>query len=127
MSQALQPPTKAFQLRRLRYMHKLAGRVFPLLFLLVALSAVQLKAQDSAAITGSVTDESGAVIPGAAVVLENPQTDAVYKTVSNAEGSYTFPQVKPGPGYKLSVSRDGFKPTVITGLYMNVNATRTQN
>jgi hypothetical protein len=108
-------------------MHKLAGRVFSLLFLLVALSAVQLKAQDSAAITGSVTDESGAVIPGASIVLENPQTDATYKTVSNAEGSYTFPQVKPGPGYKLTVSRDGFKPTVITGLYMNVNATRTQN
>ncbi len=108
-------------------MLKLAGRVFSLLFLLTTITTATLFAQDVAAITGVVTDQSGALIPGATVVLENPQTDAVYKAVTNSEGSFTFAQVKPGPGYKLSISRDGFKPTVINGLYLNVNATRTQN
>ncbi|HEY1902417.1 MAG TPA: carboxypeptidase-like regulatory domain-containing protein [Terracidiphilus sp.] len=98
-----------------------------ILVLFVLFISAQLRAQDVAAITGVVTDPSGAVVPGATAVLQNPQTGAVYTTTTNEVGSYTLNEVKPGPGYKITFKRDGFKPTVISGIYLNVDATRTQN
>jgi len=98
-----------------------------LLTLALAVFTAALPAQDVAAITGSITDPSGAVVPGASVTLQNPQTGVVYKAVSNATGSYTINDVKAGPGYKLTATRDGFETTVLNGLYMNVGVTRTQN
>jgi Carboxypeptidase regulatory-like domain len=77
--------------------------------------------------TGVVSDSSGAVVPEADVTLRNPQTGVVYKTTTNAAGSYTLTQVQPGPGYQLEVNRSGFKPVAISGLYLNVDATRVQN
>jgi Carboxypeptidase regulatory-like domain len=94
---------------------------------LVLLVHSLLRAQDVASITGVVTDQSGAVIPGVNVKLENQQTGVSYKTVTNAAGSYTLTQVKPGPGYKIEFTHDGFKDVVISGLYLNVDATRLQD
>ena len=84
-------------------------------------------AQDVASITGVITDPSGAVVPDVQIVLSNPQTGVTYSGVSSASGSYTINEVKPGPGYKIEFTRQGFKPVVISGLYLNVAATRTQN
>ena len=89
--------------------------------------AQPMEAQDVATITGVVTDQSGAVIADVNVTLQNPQTGVVYKTVTNASGSYTFNEVKPGPGYKIEFTHDGFKAVIVSGLYMNVDATRVQN
>ena len=86
-----------------------------------------LAAQDSASIVGSITDATGAVVPGATVLLMNPATGKVYKTVSGADGAYTLSDVPAGPGYKETVTRDGFQTTVLTGLYLNVGTTRSQN
>jgi hypothetical protein len=99
-------------------------------FLIVFLTlsgAMVLRAQDTASMTGTVTDTSGAVVPGATVELANPATGKVYKTLSGENGSYTFANVTPGPGYKETVSRDGFQTTLLTDLYLNVATTRTQN
>ena len=85
------------------------------------------RAQEYASITGTVTDSSGAVVPGVTVTLENTLTGVKYTAVTNAIGSYTINELKPGPGYKVGFMRDGFKPTVITGMYLNVDSTRTQN
>jgi hypothetical protein len=106
-------------------MRNRVSKILPLLF--VVLFSAQLRAQDVAAITGVITDPAGALIPDAVVILENPQTGAIYKTVGNAQGSYTLNEVRPGPGYKLTVTRNGFKPAVISGIYMNVDSTRTQD
>src|SRR5579863_1418278 len=89
--------------------------------------SVALRAQDVASITGVVTDQTGAVLPGANVTLENPQTGAKYSATTNDLGSYTITQVKPGPGYKIEFEHDGFSGTVIFGVYLNVDSTRTQN
>ena len=87
----------------------------------------QLRAQSFASITGTVTDPTGAVVPGVSILLQNPATGVEYKGESNAEGSYTISNVQPGPGYKITFTGAGFQPAVITGMYMNVNTTRTQN
>ena len=103
------------------------------IFLLSALLALCLMqpslvaAQNVASLTGVVKDSTGAVVPGVNVTLKNPQTGATYKAVTNDSGSYTFSQVDPGPGYTIEFSREGFNPTVVSGLYMNVDTTRVQN
>lgn len=84
-------------------------------------------AQDVASITGVVTDASGAVIPQAEVTLRNRQTGVTYNTTTNATGTYTITQVKPGPGYEIEISRTGFHSLVVFNLYLNVDATRVQN
>jgi hypothetical protein len=106
-------------------MRNLMYKVFPLL--IVVLFSVQLRAQDLASITGVVTDPSGAVVPGVAVTLENTLTGTKYEAVTNGEGSFTITQVRPGPGYKVTFTAVGFKPLEITGMYLNVDSTRSQN
>jgi hypothetical protein len=106
-------------------MRNLMHKIFPLL--IVVLFSVQSRAQDMASLTGVVTDPSGAVVPSVAVTLENTLTGSRYQAVSNGEGSYTFTEIKPGPGYKVTFMAAGFKPLAISGMYLNVAATRTQN
>jgi hypothetical protein len=86
-----------------------------------------LRAQSVATITGTVTDTTGAVVPDANIELINAATSTSYKGTTNSAGSYTITNVKPGPGYKVTFSRAGFESVVISGLYLNVDATRTQN
>jgi Carboxypeptidase regulatory-like domain len=93
---------------------------------LLSIPAV-LTAQDVASITGVVSDPSGAVVPDVKVTLRNPQTGVSYQTSTNPEGSYTITQVKAGPGYTIEFKHDGFKDVIVSGLYMNVDTTRTQN
>lgn len=102
-------------------------RALALVALVLCLGFGQLKAQSFASITGVVTDQTGAVVPNISVLLQNPSTGVEYKAVTNGEGSYTISNVQPGPGYKVSFSGTGFDPVVITGMYLNVSATRTQN
>ena len=98
-----------------------------LIFVAAMFFCVVTRAQDVGSITGEVTDTSGAVIPGASVELANATTGVSFKTLTNAEGSYTIANVPPGPAYRLTVSRDGFQSQVVKDVYLNVSATRTQN
>src|ERR1700751_5597454 len=107
----------------MRRLIAIAGLVF-LAFIACALNA---KAQDVASLTGVVTDSTGAVIPGAKVVLLNTATNLSYAAETNEVGSYTIVNVAPGPGYRITISRDGFSQVVFTDVYLNVNTTRTQN
>lgn len=77
--------------------------------------------------TGIVMDSTGAVIPDAGVSLVNTTTGTTYQTTTNGQGSYTFANVKPGPGYKVTFTKSGFQPTVVNGIYLTVDNTRTQN
>src|SRR5579862_721100 len=59
-------------------------------------------------VTGTVTDPSGAAIPGAKVTLTNVNTNAAQTASTNADGSYRFAFVTPGT-YKVTVSASGFQ------------------
>src|SRR5215831_19136196 len=66
-------------------------------------------------ITGTVSDPTGAVIPGANVVAVNTETAARYETISTETGNYTLAQLPSGL-YQLSVELPGFKKFVRQGL-----------
>jgi len=87
----------------------------------------QLAAQDVASLTGVVTDASGAVVVDAVVKLVDTKTNSSYETKSNAAGAYTFNNLPPGPGYKVTVTKEGFDKVLISNLYLAVNTTHTQN
>ncbi len=83
--------------------------------------------ETSASLAVTVTDSTGAGIPGAAITLTNPATGQTYKAVSSANGTYNVANITPGPGYTETVTHDGFQKEVLNGLYLSVATTRTQN
>src|ERR1041384_1801284 len=60
------------------------------------------------ALSGTVRDQSGAVIPGAALALTNTATNAVFETKTNEVGFYIFPSVVAG-NYNLSAQSAGMQ------------------
>ena len=60
------------------------------------------------ALTGVITDPSGAVVTGARVLLTNVSTGERHSTLSGAEGLYRIPMLLPG-SYELTVEKSGFK------------------
>jgi hypothetical protein len=67
-----------------------------------------LMAQQSSAINGSVTDESGGIVPNASVTLTNAAQGTVIKAVTNGSGEYSLPALQAGT-YSLKVSASGYK------------------
>ena len=65
-------------------------------------------AQHTARVTGTITDPSGAVVPGAQVAIINQATGVSTEVESNEAGNYTFPFLIPGP-YQLRVDSPGFR------------------
>jgi len=84
-------------------------------------------AQNVASLTGVVTDSSGAVVVDAAVKLVDTKTNTSYESKTNAAGAYTFSNLPPGPGYALTVTKEGFDKVTVSNLYLAVNTTHTQN
>jgi hypothetical protein len=75
----------------------------------------------NAAIRGTVTDSSGAVVQAADVTAKNTDTGVDYTTKSNSTGLYEFLQLPVGT-YTVSVTKQGFKSFKSTGITLSVNA-----
>ncbi len=89
--------------------------------LLCAFASPAVWAQGTAQISGSVHDQSGAVLPGADVIATQTETGISRSTVSNETGSYVLPNLAVGP-YKLEVSLPGFRTFVQSGIVLQVNS-----
>jgi hypothetical protein len=83
-------------------------------------------AQTQSQITGSITDNSGAIVVGAAVSARNIETGVRYQTRSNDQGAYLLPFLPPGR-YELSCELQGFKKHMQSGLALETGATATAN
>src|SRR5689334_21434584 len=89
---------------------------------LLLLSAVPAFAQTFGQITGTVTDTSGAVMPGATVTVTNTQTNQVRTGQTNSAGSYVFPNLLPGV-YNVKVEIQGFQTKVANNVELQVQQT----
>jgi hypothetical protein len=77
---------------------------------------------DRGTVTGTVSDATGAVIPGANVVATNTETSTKYETISTETGNFTLAQLPAGV-YQLSVELPGFKRYVRQGINVLVAVT----
>ncbi len=76
----------------------------------------------TATLVGTVTDPSGALVPGAKVTLTNLDTGVVSNGVTNAEGNYYIPFLAVG-NYQLAVEAAGFKAYVQKGIQLRAAET----
>src|SRR6187401_1321556 len=90
--------------------------------ILLASWVVTGRAQTQGGITGTVTDSSGAAVPGATVTVTNTATRGTRNTTTNAAGLYTFPAVPPG-SYELKVELQGFKTAEIPSFKVDIQQT----
>ncbi|HTV07745.1 MAG TPA: carboxypeptidase-like regulatory domain-containing protein [Candidatus Aquilonibacter sp.] len=98
-----------------------------LLALVVGISVGTAHAADvNGRIKGTVTDPSGAVIPGASVIATNIATGVKYTTKTLASGDYLFPQLPVGT-YSISVSSPNFKSFTATGIILTIDKEYVEN
>src|SRR6266404_4703418 len=90
------------------------------IFMLVLLAgAAFAQTTGSGTITGTLTDPSGAVVPGAEVSIRDTDTGIERKTATNEAGIYNAAFLKPGH-YEVTVSKTGFAKVVRTDLTLQV-------
>jgi hypothetical protein len=82
--------------------------------LLAAVSCALSQDVQTATLVGTVTDHTGAVIPGATVAVTNTQTQVVSRGVTNGDGAYYIPFLANG-AYNLTIEAAGFKKYVRNG------------
>ena len=99
------------------------SRCFRLLLMLafIACLAIVARADTGGSISGTVTDQSGAVIPDTTVTALNLDTTVVQTTKTNANGFYNFTSLPVGR-YEIEIVREGFEPYKRTGLVIDVNS-----
>ena len=100
-------------------------KIFAFLVFLTATSICF--AQDSSSLTGTVTDATGALIPGTVVTLTNKLTGTTYKQTADKQGSYRFPNVAPGSGYSITFTHAGFAALKVDNVTLSIGITRTQD
>jgi Carboxypeptidase regulatory-like domain len=86
----------------------------------VAMVCPDLLAQGSAQISGTVRDQSGAVLPGVELTATQTDTGLMRTSVSNETGSYVFANLAVGP-YRIEASLPGFRTYVQSGIVLQVN------
>ena len=80
-----------------------------------------LLADVTGSISGTVTDPSGAAVPGATVTLRNPDTGLNRKTATDVTGSYEFLALPVGANYVVEVEASGFQKAQESGIKLRVN------
>ncbi|HEX3985388.1 MAG TPA: carboxypeptidase-like regulatory domain-containing protein [Acidobacteriaceae bacterium] len=91
--------------------------VFLLLFALFCAAPCILRGQatTAGALSGTVADPTGAVIPNAALTISRPSTGFTRSVTASADGSFDLPDLQPGE-YTLRASAKGFSDAVYNGI-----------
>jgi outer membrane receptor protein involved in Fe transport len=104
---------------------RLSVRCLAVLAIALAIPALVAAQTESGKVTGTVTDQSGAVLPGVTVNLKSVDRATMRSTVTNAEGEYVFASLVPG-AYEVTAELSGFstqqvRTTVPVGATVAVN------
>ncbi len=98
-------------------MHYRRWIIFVILLLIPTLAFCQ---SQNSSINGTVTDASGAIVPGVNITLTSIQRQLTVSTTSGSDGLYSFPNLVPGV-YDLKADAKGFKPQVQQGISLTIN------
>ncbi|HEU4939383.1 MAG TPA: carboxypeptidase-like regulatory domain-containing protein [Vicinamibacterales bacterium] len=98
--------------------HRLMRVIAPLLCLATITSATMAYGQVTTSLSGTVTDTSGAVLPGADVVAKADETGTTFTAVTNERGLFNIPGMQIGR-YTVTVSLQGFKTVALSDIRLN--------
>ncbi len=103
-------------------------RLWVVLILVVLISGTNLMAQTAStgALTGRITDPSGAAVPNATVTATSVDTSQTRTTMTEADGTYKFSLLPPG-NYRLRIEANGFKAVEIPSLTVLVTETEVMD
>ncbi len=93
--------------------------LLPVLFVVAGVAAL---AQANSELTGIVTDQTGAVVPDAKIVVTDPATGSSKTTTSGATGLYDISGLNPA-NYNMKVTAKGFQGYAQNGIVVNVSST----
>jgi Carboxypeptidase regulatory-like domain len=97
-----------------------------LALIFLSASAVFGQAVAIGSVSGTVSDQSGSIVPGATVNMTETDKGTVHTVTTTADGRYTFNNLPTGP-YRLDAQAKGFKNYVQTGIVLQVAENLTQN
>ena len=97
-----------------------ATRLLPLLLAVLLSSSVVALGQTTGTISGTITDEKGAVIPNASVTARNTERNISRSLTTGSDGNYRFENLPVGP-YEVVVEATGFSKYVQTGITLILN------
>ena len=101
-------------------------RILAVVLLLVFMFTGTAVSQSAGTISGTVTDSSDAVIPGAGVVAANQRTGVTRDAITDDSGRYSFPQLPIG-NYTLTITMSGFGTAEVTDINLEVGQSRDVN
>ena len=78
----------------------------------ILLTPVSFAQQQTASLTGQITDSTGAAVPGAQVTVADPERGTKVTVTTDERGNYLIPEIDPGDHYQIAVSKTGFKETI---------------
>jgi hypothetical protein len=97
---------------------KSAKRLLPLLLIAAAAAFAQ---SERGTISGTVTDASGAAVPGAKITITNTGTNETLSTITGETGDFTIPNLQIGR-YNVRVEREGFSSEARSGITLNASS-----
>src|SRR4051794_33931088 len=95
-------------MRSVRFSAYLLGFLLMTIISMARTSSLFAQSAGTGALTGTVRDASGGVIPGVTVTLTSADTNQTRSTITGEEGSYRFALLPPG-SYGVRFSLPGFK------------------
>ena len=104
----------------------LKTKVFLTMAVMVMLVGGAFAQSGTSNISGVVTDQSGAVVPGAKVTISNTATGFTRNVTTQNDGSYSFPGIPPAT-YQLTVEANNFKKAVTSSVKALVDSTTRTN
>jgi hypothetical protein len=105
---------------------KVIALAFQLGIVALAFSSWAYAQTTSGLITGTITDSTGAVMPGAQVQLTSQATGVQRNAVTDSSGYYSVPELQPGV-YDVSVGKDGFATQKLSNVHLEVNQSEALN
>src|SRR5688572_12407666 len=120
------PHRSTFLLRWRVSMNRLLREFSFVVASLVLSGAIAVAQLSTAQLSGRVTDESGAVLPGVSITATQTDTGLVRTVTTDENGTYVLPNLPTGP-YRLEAMLQGFRTYSQTGIVLQVAATPAIN
>ncbi|MEP6989536.1 MAG: carboxypeptidase regulatory-like domain-containing protein, partial [bacterium] len=105
----------------------LIGGIAVLALLVLPNSALFAQGVTTGALTGTITDNTGATVEAAQVQVRNALTGYNVGTVTRASGLYVIQGIEPNQNYRITVRRIGYAPTTRDGITISLGQTRRED